>query len=65
MPERDKGEGIRDKDRRWRMRRKGKRAREKRKRYLPRRDKGLPLDREKTDMACRKMANGMKAKSET
>ena len=46
------------------MRRKGKRAREKRKRYLPRREKGLPLDREKTDMACRKMANGMKPKSE-
>ena len=38
------------------MREKGKGTRERRKEYLFHKDKGLPLDREKTDMAQRQMA---------
>ena len=38
------------------MREKGKGTREKGKGYLPQKDRGLPLDREETDMAHRQMA---------
>ena len=34
LPQRDRGQGIRDKDRRWRMREKGKGTRERGKEYL-------------------------------
>ena len=56
LPERDSEQGIRDKDRRQRMREKGKGTTEMEERYLPQRDKGLLLDREEIDMAHRKMA---------
>jgi hypothetical protein len=53
--QKDRRQGIREKDRRWGMRKKGKGAKGKRERYLPQRDKGLPLDKEETDMAHRQM----------
>ena len=54
--QRDKGRGIRDKDRRWRMRTEGKGTWEMGKGYLSQRDKGLPLDREETGVDHRQMA---------
>lgn len=48
MPQRDKEQGIRGKGDRRHMR-KGQG-------YLPQRDKGLPLDREETDLAYRRTA---------
>ena len=51
LPQRDKGQGIRDKDRRQETRERGKGV-------CPdwRVDKGLPLDREEAGVAHRKMA---------
>lgn len=57
FPQRDRGQEIRDKDRRWRIREKGKGMREWVRGYLSWEggDKGLLLDRRKTDMTHRKM----------
>uniref|UniRef100_A2AP18-5 Isoform 5 of 1-phosphatidylinositol 4,5-bisphosphate phosphodiesterase eta-2 n=1 Tax=Mus musculus TaxID=10090 RepID=A2AP18-5 len=51
LPQRERGQGVRDKDRRWRVREKGKGTREGARGICPggRGDKGLPLDREETD----------------
>ena len=49
-----KGQRIRDEDRRL-MREERKGTRERGKGCLSGRDKGLPLDREETDMACGQM----------
>jgi hypothetical protein len=49
LPQRDRGQGIRNKDRKWRMGKKGKGTREE--------DKGLPLDREETGVVHRKMGS--------
>ena len=56
LPQRDKGQRIRDKDRKSRMWGKEKDVREREIGYLPQRDKGLPLDRDKTAMVHRQMA---------
>lgn len=49
LPQRDRGQGIRGKDRRQRTREVGRDI------YLPWRGKGLPLGREESDVAHRKM----------
>jgi hypothetical protein len=57
LPQRNKGQGIRDKGSRQRKRENGEGEREE---YLSRREnKGLPLDRGETDMAPRKMASSL------
>lgn len=56
MPQRNKGQGIRDKGRRQRKWEKRKRIREKRMSICPGEKTGLPLDRGETDVAHRKMA---------
>ena len=58
MPQRDKGQGIKDKDWRQRIRDKKKKkgTSERGKGCLPQRGKGLPLDREEMDVAHRQMA---------
>ena len=48
MPQKDRGQGIRDKDRRERTRQ--------REGYLSRRDKQLTLDKKETDTSYRQMA---------
>lgn len=56
LPQRKKGQGIRDKGRRQRKWEKRKRIREKRMSICPGEKTGLPLDRGETDVAHRKMA---------
>jgi hypothetical protein len=48
LPQKDRGQGIRDKDRRERTRQ--------REGYLSRRDKQLTLDKKETDTSYRQMA---------
>ena len=55
MPQTDRGQEIRDKERRWRKREKSERNKGRRG-YLCQGHKGLSLDREKTDKAHRQMA---------
>ena len=56
LPQRDRGQGTRDKDRRWRTWEKGKGTREREEGYLSLEDQGLPLDREEADVVHWKMA---------
>ena len=60
MPQRDRGQGTRNKDfRRWKMREKRKGARRGAGIFCPPEwDKGLPLEREQTSMLRKKMAVG-------
>lgn len=64
MPQRDKGQGTRDRDRRQRTRRKGERKKGEGGRDIALKGQGLSLDVEETDMAHRQMT-AYKEKRET